>query len=200
MSADKLVDFMKGLTAAVELHNLAGEKGCFVESVCLAASIVDGSLRIGLILQHQLDTGSDALLEDLLHQSDSDRIISERDMYRRALDSSVIDTETFEELQSLYNERNKVVHRYIISEITTTDLLRIALRYDQLINRVSDFIAKLEAEQIKRGIGMTQPEEDATELQELKDFCTTKHGGVAKALRTTTVQHTDTGVDAANET
>jgi len=82
---------MKGLAATAELHARANQLGCFVESVCLCASLIDGALRMGLILKHQLDTRSNALLPELLYQGEADSPISEREVYRRALKNNVVD-------------------------------------------------------------------------------------------------------------
>jgi len=155
MSDQKFVAFMNGFAAAVELHGRAGQKGCFVESVCLAAAIIDGMLRIGLILQHQIHTRSNELLEGLLYQSDEDKIVSEKAIYQRALDAEVIDRETFDLLHRLYDKRNRVIHRYIISEITTREVLSIAIEFDSMGRRVSRAISKIEARQTELGVGMT---------------------------------------------
>jgi hypothetical protein len=54
---EKFENFMRGFSAAAELDARAARLGCFVECVCLTASVIDGLLRMGLILKHQLDTG-----------------------------------------------------------------------------------------------------------------------------------------------
>lgn len=176
---------MNGFTAAVELHSRAGEKGCFVESVCLAAAIIDGMLRIGLILQHQIHTRSDELLEDLLYQSDEDKIVSERAIYQRALDAEVIDHETCDLLQGLYDKRNRVVHRYIISEITTQEVLFTAIEFESMVRRVSQAIWKIEACQIELDVGMTRHSETRTTIEDLLKMSERKHGskGLAERLR-----------------
>src|SRR6266568_4499785 len=119
-------EFIAGFTAAQELHGRAGKDGSFIECVCLGASLIDAMLRIGIILQHQLNNRTREIPIDLIFQGEKDRAISEREIYRRALAISVIDNDTFTRLQSLYDERNRVVHRYIISRITTSDVLDTA--------------------------------------------------------------------------
>lgn len=184
-ASDQFTRFMKGLAATAELHARAGQLGCFVESVCLCASMIDGALRMGLILKHQLDTRSTDLLPELLYQGETDSLISEREIYRRALQSGVIDQNTFDELNLLYDDRNRVIHRYIISEITTTQVLDIAIRYDKLKNRVSEHIWKIEAAQIREKTGMTVHDDKKFGLKELLQFAEDKHGspGLAKKMR-----------------
>ncbi|MGA2514581.1 MAG: hypothetical protein ABSG37_13345 [Candidatus Limnocylindrales bacterium] len=182
---EKLVDFMQGFAAAVELDARAAKQGCFVECVCLTASIIDAMLRMGLILRHQLDTGTADLSEELLHQGEADAAISERSIYRRALASGIVDQAVFDELEALYQERNRVVHRYVISGISTRDVLEIALRQDVLKHRLSDAVAVLEEDQIRLGIGMTALAQKTVTARDVLDQATGKHGdaGLTEALR-----------------
>jgi hypothetical protein len=46
----RIGQFMDGFVGAAELLQRAGQNGSFIEYICLAASVIDGSLRIGLIL------------------------------------------------------------------------------------------------------------------------------------------------------
>lgn len=183
-AGQKLRIFMEGFAAAVELEARAQRQGFFIECVCLSSSILDGLLRMGLILKHQLDTASDGLLEQLLHQADDDAVVSEREVYRRALEAGIVDRATFTELEALYKDRNRVVHRYVISEITTKDVLEIAIRMDVVAGRVSDQVAILENEQIRLGVGMTRLGKGAAK-RDVLDFAIGKHGDdeLARALR-----------------
>jgi hypothetical protein len=96
-----------------------------------------------------------------------------------------VDTAIFEELEALYRERNRVVHRYVISGITTKDVLDIAIRQDALKHRVSDAVAALEEEQIRLGIGMTGRATRTMGARDVLDQATGKHGdaGLTEALR-----------------
>jgi len=181
---EKFANFMRGISAAAELDARAAGMGCFVECVCLTASVIDGLLRMGLILQHQLDTGTSDLLEDLLHQADGDPVVSEREVYRRALAAGVIGQPIFDDLEAQYQDRNRVVHRYIISGITTADVLAIAMRQNDLKHRVADCVAEIEERQISLGVGMTVCGHMPVK-QEVLDSATEKHGddALAQALR-----------------
>jgi hypothetical protein len=153
---DNLDNFMKGLAAASQLLYLARNKGCFIECVCLSATIIDASLRIGIILKHQLDNRTDSILDELLFQSEDDKIISERKVYKKALINGVIDQLIFDKLEKLYKQRNKVIHRYVISEITTDKVLNVAKDYKYLMDLIKKKLDELEMRQIKEGIGMTK--------------------------------------------
>lgn len=185
----KLNSFMSSFSAAVELKARADRLGCFVESVCLASSLIDGLLRMGLILKHQIETSSSALLIDLLEQPVDGPQFSEREIYRRARDAGVVNEVTFAQLDRQYGDRNRVVHRYIISRITTAGVLDVAIAIDALLRQVSDEVAILERQQIQLGVGMTrQAAPGSTEkgvLADLRNLATPKHGdeGLARALR-----------------
>jgi len=153
---NKFYNFMKGLGAASQLLYLSKNKGCFIECVCLSATIIDASLRIGIILKHQLDTKTNSILTDLIFQSDEDKIISERKVYKKALFADVINQDIYNKLELLYKQRNKVVHRYIISEITTEKIILIAQEYNDVIDSIKKCLDELEIRQINEGIGMTK--------------------------------------------
>ncbi len=175
---DKLSNFMNGFTASVQLSQRAGEDGFFIEYACLIASIIDGLLRIGLILNYQLKNRTDDVLDSLLYQSDEDKIISERHIYKMALEKNIVSQNLFNQLENLYKQRNRVIHRYIISDISTREVLDIGMQYEQIKYSVSDAVRKLEDKQLETGVGMTQsgkdtPEENMLEL--LNEMSAKKH-------------------------
>lgn len=174
--------FMQGFYATVALLQRAEKSGCFIECVCLSISLLDGLLRIGLTLKHQLKTNSTDLLDELLCQSDQTRIVSERQIYKKALHESIIDQSCYEKLNDLYEKRNQVVHRYIISEITTSQVLDIAIACRELIDDVNQAVRKVEDEQIRRGVGMTRAGTDVKDSTRVnvekyfQDLVNAKHG------------------------
>jgi len=176
---DKFGSFMNGIAAAVQLLNRASKNGYFIEYICLAASVIDGLLRMGLILQHQLVTKSTDILDSLMYQSDEDKIVSERNIYKKALKKNIISRELFDELNDLYNKRNMVIHCYIISHITTKEVLDIGIEYEKIQQIVKSAVRKIEDEQIKTGIGMTVSGEGTSkeEMENIMDeMLSEKHG------------------------
>jgi hypothetical protein len=148
-------DFIDGVAAASELYGRTGETGSFVESVCLGASLADAILRIGVVLQEQIDKRNRDIPLELVFQGPKDKAISERDIYRRSLAASVIDESTFAQLQALYADRNRVIHRYIISRITTSEVLDIAIRYEHMIEALRKRLEEIEERQIRENVGIT---------------------------------------------
>lgn len=169
---------MNGLAAAVQLLSRAGTNGFFVEYVCLATSVIDAILRIGIILKHQLKSRNNEIIDELLFQSEEDKIISEREIYRKALKEGIITQALFDQLENLYRKRNKIIHRYIISDITTKHVLGIGMGYEKIIPKISNRIKELEERQIELGIGMTISDSDSTESQlksQLEEMIAEKH-------------------------
>jgi len=190
-------DFIDGVAAATELYNRASEGGSFVESVCLGASLVDATLRIGVVLQEQIDKRTRDIPLELVFQGPKDKAISERDVYRRALAASVIDESTFTQLQGLYDDRNRVIHRYIISRITTSEVLDIAIRYEHVIEALRKRIWEIEERQIHENVGITVrgPAIEGEEGRRFVEECADKKHtpALAKLLRARTPAHRDRG-------
>ncbi len=174
-SVSNFQNFLQGFYTANELLQRAHRTGSFVESVCLTASLIDGLLRIGLVLKHQLDTGTDEVVSELLFQGEGDRRIMEKEIYLRAQRKGIITLDLKKRLDELYQERNRVVHRYLISEITTAQVLDIADKYFKMMERVTVAVAELEKEQIRRGVGMTRAEGPSGAL-DVSPHVRRKHG------------------------
>lgn len=167
---------MNGYVATAQLAKRAEKSGFLVEFICLSAALLDGILRVGLILQHQIKTKSDSIPRDLVDQTNKDRIVSERSIFRRSLKEGVIRNNLFERLESLYQMRNRVIHRYIISDLTTKDVFEIAKKYKEAIPAVSKAIWILEKRQIELGVGMTVRGEGHTGLEKYNEMSAVKHG------------------------
>jgi hypothetical protein len=165
---------MNGFAAATQLLSRAGLNGFFIEYVCLATSVVDAMLRIGLILRYQTENHTNEILDELLYQGEEDKTVPEREVYREALEHGIINEELFAQLNNLYSERNRVIHRYIISDITTGQVLDIGIRYEKVIPVISREISKLEAKQMELGVGMTVTGSEVTKSQ-LNQMSAKKH-------------------------
>ncbi len=177
---------MGGFGAAAELFRRALDSGFLIEAVVLGAAVIDGCCRMGLILDHQIETKSDDVPTELLYQGNDDRAMTERQVYRRAHDNGVISKELFTELDELYSQRNRVVHRYIISDITTEQVFHIAHRYAEALPKVSAAVWALEDKQIRLAVGMTRRAENTDNTQEMiRRMADAKHAAqwLARALR-----------------
>jgi hypothetical protein len=165
--------FLQGFAATVYLLNVAIEKRAALECIVLQANLIDGLLRAGLVLQDQLRKSSSAVDERLIKQEDGDPMISERDIYKRALKEDVVDKPLFDDLSSAYAKRNKAIHRYLLCGVTYDDAKDLVFLLDDLRDRVRDRVFRIEQEQIKRGVGMTVSGPEA-DREFLKDFAAQK--------------------------
>ena len=169
---------MSGFAAALHLRSRAIDNKCNIEAVCITANLIDGLLRIGLILDYQIKGLNNAIIDELLYQGDEDKIVTERNVYRQSLDSGIISKAIFDELEETYKYRNQIVHRYIISEIKSDDILVTAFEYDLLMKKINKIVYALESKQIELGIGMTSvliPSE--ADVKKTVDLIKEKHNG-----------------------
>ncbi|MEQ8243557.1 hypothetical protein [Fulvivirga sp.] len=146
--------FMSSIAATIDLRNRALENGSFIEFIILTANHIDALLRSAIVLTNQLEQGNSDIDTTVLFQNETDKPIMEKEIYKRVMDRNIIDKKLFDELTVLYNERNKVVHRYIITDIRTEDILRIASTYDELDDKVWALTSSLEKKQFEQKIGL----------------------------------------------
>jgi hypothetical protein len=142
-------------------------------------NLIDAQLRIGLILRQQIKTKSKTIHKALLFQGEQDKPISEREIYKRALAEGVINQGLYSTLDELYTDRNKVIHRYIVSDLRTEGVLEIGIRYEKMQTAVRDAIFAIEEEQIRLGVGMTVKGptfEGAGAIDWLAEMSMEKHG------------------------
>lgn len=146
--------FMLAYGATVDLVNRAYKSGSSFELVILSANQIDALLRQSIILTTQLKERSNVIDVSLIHQGEKDKPIFEKEVYKKALNSNIISQELFDELFRLYNIRNKAVHRYIISDIKTNDIIELAYSYIKARRKVGETLMNLEKEQFDKQIGI----------------------------------------------
>jgi hypothetical protein len=151
---DKYEKFMASLAASFDVKDKAIEKESLIEFSVIVANQIDAYLRLSLVMDTQLKEKSNLFETTLLHQGETDPPIMERKIYKQAFDSEIIDEDLFKNLESLYRERNKMVHQYIISEFKTRDLYQIAMDYETLCEKVRLITRDLEERQFTEKIGI----------------------------------------------
>lgn len=154
IGSDRVDKFLGSLMASEDLTNRAFKNASSIELVILLANQIDAILRLSIILDFQLKNKTFEIDLQLLYQGDDDKPIMEKKVYERALKENVIDKTFFDELFNLYNERNKVVHRFIITDIKTKDLASIVYEYDCVKKKASDILNQLELNQFDQKIGI----------------------------------------------
>ncbi|WP_437399826.1 hypothetical protein [Flagellimonas lutimaris] len=151
---DKYEKFMASLAASFDIKNTALENESMIEFSIVVANQIDAYLRLSIVMRKQLDDSTDEMDIKYLYQSPSDRPIMERKVYSLAKERRILNDEIFNELESLYLERNKMVHRYIISEFKTNQLFEIAYRYETACEKVRLIMRDIEDEQFEEKIGI----------------------------------------------
>lgn len=151
--------FLQGIGATVIMLNKAIENMAFIEATCLLATQIDSLLRVAIVLKEQIVHANDHIETEWIYQGPSDKKKSEKDIYKKAKDLGVIDEDIFNELYKLYEDRNRVVHRFIISEITLAEVEGIAYNYYKTREKLKVIVDDIESEQIRLGVGMTVMDE-----------------------------------------
>jgi hypothetical protein len=141
---DRYENFIASLAASFDLKNRALDNGSVIELIIIIANQIDAYLRMALTIKKQLDEKADDMHVGLLFQGESDVPIMERKVYKLALDEGFIQSDLFDRLEELYKKRNKVVHRYIISDFKTRDLYKIAYDYEAVCEEVRLLLKNIE--------------------------------------------------------
>lgn len=153
---DKLENFINGIGATRQLLSRAHSEGYLLEALVLYATVIDGLLRMALLLAEQIANKTSDINERYIFQDESDRsYLSERDVYRLASERRIIEEDLFNEITALYEVRNKAIHRFLISEIEYSHLELVLDRYELVFQRLWTVVYNLESEQISKKVGMT---------------------------------------------
>jgi hypothetical protein len=151
---DKYEKFMTSLAASFDLKKKAIENKSLIELLIIIANQIDAYLRMSLVMKKQLKDKTNNIDIALLFQDENDQPVLERKIYRQAKDLGIINQKTYDKLEELYKERNKVVHRYIISKFKTRYLFQIVYEYECICEIVRLALKKIEDLQFNEGIGI----------------------------------------------
>ena len=153
-SLDKYDRFIGSLGAANDLLYSAIESGSFFEIIAISASVIDAYLRVGLVIKKQIDNSTNDIELKYIYQADNEKGFLESHIYHHAINAKIIDQSLHDELKDLYKLRNRVIHRYVISNIKTFDLAKISGRYIEVTEQVRLILNDLESQQTKEKFGL----------------------------------------------
>lgn len=151
---NKYDNFYGSLGASFDLIYKAIDSESFVELVVISSNQIDAFLRLSIILHNQISKESNEIESKYLFQGENEKGINERIIYTEAHSLGIIDDDLNKELNDLYNLRNRVIHRYIISYLKTRDIINISHDYLVLHEKVRLILRGLEQLQSKMGIGI----------------------------------------------
>lgn len=177
---DKFQKFCTSLAASFDLKNRAIYNKCFIQHIIISANQIDAYLRLCIALRLQIVENSNLFKLEYLYQGEEDKAISERNIFKKAFEQNIITQVLFDTLSKLYDQRNKVVHRYIISDIRTYELIEISYQYELKAEEVRLILQNIEEEQFSKKIGYyssSNPHNQKSEnhIKELHALVNNKH-------------------------
>lgn len=172
--------FNAALAATFDLKYKAFKNKSPIEIIVLNANQIDAYLRLAIVLKYQISEKTDLFRLEYLFQDESDRPIMEKQIYKKALELQIINQIVYDKLFELYNKRNKVVHRYIITDIKTFNLHEYAYQYEQIAEDIRVILEKIEKEQFEKKVGYYKSknphrEKNINEINWLKSLVNEKH-------------------------
>jgi hypothetical protein len=178
---DKHDKFLASLAASYDLLNNAMETESYIEMIVILANQIDAFLRSSIILKEQLDNQTNDIEVKYIFQANNEWGINERKIYKKAHGLKILDDETLKELNDLYDLRNRVIHRYIISFIKTRDIIKIAYDYLVINEKIRLILKEYEEMQFGKGFGVygrgysKMDEFDKTEYKRAYSWANDKH-------------------------
>lgn len=194
-SFGKLDNFIRSFGATRLLLQRAHDQGFLIEGLVLYAALADGFCRICLVLKEQIENKTGDFNEAYIYQNDGELNFGERVIYQQCLDKKIISKKLFDEVNTLYDIRNKIIHRFFISEVEYSHLEIVCTRYERVYDELWKITYDLESEQINKGIGMTIKGPKITEADKietrrdiLKKIKSGSEKNLAKTLNCTSVE------------
>ncbi|AUP81009.1 hypothetical protein [Flavivirga eckloniae] len=180
ISCDRFEKFNASLAASFDLKNKALGNRSFIELIIINANQIDAYLRLCIALKFQIIEKSSLFKLEYLLQSENDRPIMEKKIYDKAKLMDILSDEQHDKLYTLYGLRNKVVHRYIITDIKTRELMDIGYQYEVLCEEIRLVLANIETEQFEKKLGyhgLKDPHRDRDQdhVNELYSMVNAKH-------------------------
>lgn len=177
---DRFEKFNASLAASFDLKNKAIKNRSFIELIIIIANQIDGYLRLCIVFKLQIIENSTLFKLEYLYQDKNDKPIMEKRIYDKAKEMQILSEELHKKLYLLYDLRNKVVHRYIITDIKTLELEEISYMYELICEAIRLILEKMEAEQFEKKVGYhgskdPHREKDENHVNELFSMVNDKH-------------------------
>jgi hypothetical protein len=177
---DRFEKFNASLGASFDLKNKAIKNRSFIELIIIIANHIDAYLRLCIVHKFQIIENTTLFKLDYLYQGENDRPVMEKKIYDKAKEMNILSEEQHVRLYNLYDLRNKVVHRYIITDIKTMELEEIVFNYELLCEEIRLILADIETEQFDKNIGYhgtknPHRERDQSHVNELFSMVNDKH-------------------------
>ena len=164
-----MANFNRAFLSTKILLERATQAGSLLELLVLNATLLDGTLRLGVILATQLRERNDHVNKDMIFQ-EGKKYIGEREIYRMAKDEGILTEDDFNEINALYDFRNVAIHRFFISGVEYNEIKPAIARYRAVLDKVWIPINEFEERQVKEGVGMTKKEDLELDEETIKQI------------------------------
>jgi hypothetical protein len=172
---DSFNNFIYSFGAARQLLERAHHTGSLIEGLVLYVSLIDGLLRMAIILDKQLQDASSDFDFSYIEQKRKGPRYTEREIYKEAYKRGLIDAKLKARITDLYNRRNAVIHKFFLTNIRYVDLEPWLGAYEEMFKRCHDIVDELESRQLEEGKGMTTTGPNA-ERQKINKLINAKLG------------------------
>ncbi|MET8352695.1 hypothetical protein [Micromonospora sp. NPDC005206] len=149
-----LSNFVYSFATVRLLLQKAHDNGSLIEGLVLYVSLIDGLLRLAIILDKQL-ASDPVTVGEYMQQVPGGPKLTERAIYEEARQRNIIDEAFKAEVVELYGYRNAIVHRFFLTSLQYADLAPHLVRYERLYDRCFAIVGELEDRQVREGRGMT---------------------------------------------
>jgi len=177
---DRFDKFNASLAASFDLKNKAIKNHSYIELIIIIANQIDAYLRLCIVHKFQILENSTLFKLSYLYQEKKDKPLMEKKIYDKSKELKILSEEQHIQLYKLYELRNKVVHRYIITDIKTMELKEIVVNYELLCQDTILILADIENEQFEKNVGYhgtkdPYRERDENHVNELFSMVNDKH-------------------------
>ena len=156
-------NYFENLTRSVAVARIllqkAHENQSVIEGICLYVSIIDAFLRLSIIYTRTQKSPNYtySVEKKMIYQDEGEKTYSEKDIYNTSLEEKIISPSLYERLQEMHLFRNKVVHRFNISDINYIQIAEACTEFESIYKEIFDIVAFLEHG--SKGIPEMEPEE-----------------------------------------
>jgi len=153
---DSFSNFLYSFGAARKLLEKAHSTGSLIEGLVLYVSLIDGLLRIAIILDKQLKDDSHDFDFSYVEFSNSGPKYTEKQIYQEAFGRGIITEQLRTDITELYENRNAVVHRFFLTSLKYLNLEGWLDSYEEIYEQCYRIVHDLESRQLRAGKGMTR--------------------------------------------
>lgn len=137
-------NFAHSVAASRVLLAAAHKNGALLEALVLYASVIDALLRNLVALETGDRDGYSITLDSRYFYHDPTKWMNERKIYAEARSCGVLSDSELAQLEDLYKFRNIAIHRFIISNVTYTEIGPKLEQYEVIYTRLLDQLREIE--------------------------------------------------------